>query len=74
MCSKNAGHIHSSDTSTLSDPQVFPASMINIGSITRNSSLDLLNFKARSENKKIYDAMVVASILHNLAVNVAIKL
>ena len=31
VCSKNAGHIYSSDTSPLSDPQVSPASLINIG-------------------------------------------
>ena len=35
------------------------------GSITRNSSHDLINFKARSEKKKIYDALAVGSILHN---------
>ena len=35
------------------------------GSITRNSSLDLVNFKERNDKRKIYDAMATASILHN---------
>ena len=35
------------------------------GSITRNSQQDLSNYKARSEKRKIYDALAVGSILHN---------
>ena len=41
---------------------VFPS-----GSLTRNSSVDLKEFKTRSEKKKIYDAISAASIFHNVA-------
>ena len=36
-------------------------------SVTRNTSGDQVDFRARSEKKKIYDAMAVASILNNSA-------
>ena len=36
-------------------------------SVTRNSANNQTDFKARSEKKKIYDAMAVGSILHNSA-------
>jgi hypothetical protein len=37
------------------------------GSLTRNSSVDLTDFKSRSEKKKVYDAMAAASIFQNSA-------
>ena len=36
-------------------------------SVTRNTSGDQVDFRARSERKKIYDAMAVASIINNSA-------
>ena len=42
-------------------------SSIILDSLTRNSSLDLADFKARADKKKIYDAMATASILNNSA-------
>ena len=38
-----------------------------LGSLTRNSTLDLVHFKNRAEKKKIYDAMSAASIVNNSA-------
>jgi hypothetical protein len=35
--------------------------------LTRNSSVDLKDFKSRSDKKKIYDAISAASIFHNVA-------
>ena len=37
------------------------------GSLTRNSSMDLTDFKARSDKKKVFDAMAAASIFNNSA-------
>jgi len=37
------------------------------GSLTRNSSTDLTNFKTRSDKKKVFDAMAAASIYANSA-------
>jgi len=64
VCSKNIDQVHPSDTPNLNS-QRNNGSKIRIGSITQNSALDLINFKERNEKKKIYDAMAVASILHN---------
>ena len=38
-----------------------------VASVTRNTGYDGIDFRARSEKKKIYDAMAVASILNNSA-------
>ena len=38
-----------------------------LGSLTRNSSVNLKDFKSLSEKKKIYDAISAASIFHNVA-------
>ena len=37
------------------------------GSLTRNSSVDLTDFKTRSDKKKVLDAMAAASIFCNSA-------
>lgn len=46
---------------------VFFSLSLNTGSLTRNSSVDLTNFKARSDKKKVFDAMAAASIFNNSA-------
>lgn len=38
-----------------------------VASVTRNTGGDQIDFRARSEKKKIYDAMAVASIINNSA-------
>ena len=37
------------------------------GSLTRNSSTDLTDFRSRSDKRKVFDAMAAASIYHNSA-------
>ena len=38
-----------------------------IGSLTRNSSTDLTDFKTRNEKRKVYNALAAASIFKNSA-------
>ena len=37
------------------------------GSLTRNSSTDLTDFRSRSDKRKVFDAMAAASIYQNSA-------
>merc|ERR1719397_728161 len=64
VSSKKIEHIYSDDSS-ISNSFKSNEPKVKLGSITRNSSYDLINFQARNEKKRIYDAMSVASILHN---------
>ena len=38
-----------------------------LGSLTRNSSTDLTDFKSRNEKRKVYNALAAASIFKNSA-------
>ena len=40
---------------------------IFLGSLTRNSSTDLTDFKTRNEKRKVYNALAAASIFKNSA-------
>ena len=41
--------------------------ILEIGSLTRNSSTDLTDFKTRNEKRKVYNALAAASIFKNSA-------
>ena len=45
----------------------FKIIFFTIGSLTRNSSTDLTDFKTRNEKRKVYNALAAASIFKNSA-------
>ena len=45
----------------------FKIIFFSLGSLTRNSSTDLTDFKTRNEKRKVYNALAAASIFKNSA-------